>query len=36
MKYIVQMDVGAMICTPNFIMTGTGIRKLCGDARIDT
>jgi hypothetical protein len=28
MKYAVQMDSGAMIYTPSFIMTGSDIQKL--------
>jgi hypothetical protein len=28
MKYVVEMDSGAMIYIPNFIKIGSGIRKL--------
>jgi hypothetical protein len=30
MKYAVEMGSGAMICTPSFIKTGSGIQKLMG------
>jgi hypothetical protein len=30
MKYAVEMGSGAAICTPSFIKTGSGIRKLIG------
>jgi hypothetical protein len=30
MKYVVEMDSGAMIYLPSFIKTGSGIQKLIG------
>jgi hypothetical protein len=30
MKYAVEMGSGAMICIPNFIKIGPGIKKLVG------
>jgi hypothetical protein len=31
MSYAVEMDSGAMLYTPNFIKTGSGIQKLIGE-----
>jgi hypothetical protein len=30
MKYVVDMDYGAIICIPRFIKVGSGVQKLMG------
>jgi hypothetical protein len=34
MKYDVEMGLGAMICIPGFIKTGSGIQKLMGGGEV--
>jgi hypothetical protein len=36
MKYVAEMDTGAMIYIPNFIKIGSGIQKLMSGGVTDT